>query len=661
MVERDAPARDVNRSEPADGASIGRGFGAAADQGDGFDQPCPACGNDLMLDEGFAELRVCSACRRHFSLTGRERIALLVDTESFVETNAALVSVDPLVFHDRLPFPDRLAETGDRSDLPDAVITGTARVGGQDAVLIALDSTSLGGSIGVVAGERIVLAMELALTRRLPLVALCSGGAARTQMGMLSLVQLAKTTAAATRLHRAGVPFLAVLAHPTTGGVYAGVANQADVILAEPGAQIGLRASNRDGIRPGAGTNTAEFLLDHGLLDVVLDRSRLRETIAALLGFVGQRGNPHHVAPRTSHGTGGTAPRAWEAVGVARHPERPTSLDYIRRFVTDFVELHGDRVGGDDPAMVCGFGRLDGLSVAVIAQERGRGDEIAHRHAGRTDAAGYRKAARVMRLASHFELPIVTMIDTPGAASGTEAEAEGIGVALSQILGLMSMVPVPIVSVVIGEGGGLGALALSVADRILMMERAVYSMPGPEQIGAHLYRASDRAAEAAPSLKLTANDCQRLGVVDVVVREPDAGAHADADGAARALRGALVEAIVELRGTGSRRLVNERARRVRYLGQTTPEGRAAARHEVRELEELQRTLARSLHDLRDRWEGRTRGRPRLNLHRPDLTDLATRLTARRSPTEAALAARDARNGAASLVSHPHVSDDESQP
>ncbi|MGH2558181.1 MAG: carboxyl transferase domain-containing protein [Thermomicrobiales bacterium] len=619
-----------------------------------LDLACPSCGTDLTGADLFAVFRVCPSCHRHFSVPARERLGLLVDEDCFLETNAALISVDPIVFHDQLPFPDRIAEAHERGFVSDAVITGTGEIGGHSAVLVLIDHVYLGGSIGAVAGEKIALAMELAVARRLPLIAICSGGAPRTQEGMLTLVQLAKSAAMASRLHRAGVPFVSVLTHPTTGGVYAGLANQADIVVAEPGARIGFGSARGSAGVPveGGGPNTAEFLREHGMIDDLVDRTRLRGYLGRLLDLFAVRGLARPSTPLASW-TGGSA-RGWEAVALARHAERPTSLDYIRRLMPEFVELHGDRAFGDDPAVICGLGRLEGVSVAVIAQERGRGEEQERRRGGRLSPEGYRKASRLMRLAGHLELPLVTLVDTPGAMSGIEAEARGIGVAVSQAFGLMSMLPVPIVSVVVGEASGAGALALGVGDRILMQEHAIFSVTGPESAAVHPYQAGDRGSTASTTSKLTARDCHRLGVVDVIVPEPSPGAHADPDFAATQVKLAILQALDELAGVGPRRLLDDRARKVRYLGQTTPAGREAARLELRELQELQRSLSRSFdelrRDLRDRWEHRNVGRnlpnlpnlpnlanlptlpdlsARLHRHRPDLTDLAGRLGALR--------------------------------
>jgi acetyl-CoA carboxylase carboxyl transferase subunit beta len=630
------PVRDGAAGEPWSS----RSDALDADAAD-YELDCPSCGENLLGAELFERFRVCPRCRRHFSLLLRERLALIVDDGSFQETNGALVSVDPIVFHDQLPYPDRLAGVTARGDVSDAIITGIGKIEGQPAVLALIDHLYLGGTIGVVAGEKIALAMELAIVRRLPLIAVCSGGDARAQQGILALVQLAKLASTAARLHRVGVPFISVLTHPTTGGVYVGLANQADIILAEPGARIGLSGTGGPSTSGAGGRpNTAELLLARGMIDDVIDRTRLRQQLARVLDLLAERGTPRHPGPLASL-AGGSLP-GWDAAALARHPARPTSVGYLRRLMPELIELHGDRETGDDPAMICGIGRLEGVTVAVIAQERGHSEEQITRNGGRVGPAGYRKAMRLLRLASQLELPLITFVDTPGAMTGVEAEAGGIGMALAQTLRLMCVYPLPIVVAVIGEGGSAGAMAIGIGDRIVMQERAIYSMSGAEDAGAHFYPAGGRSSEAPSSLQLTARDCQRLGVIDAIVPEPTPGAHANPDLAALQLRRALLISLVELSGVGPRRLLVDRARRIRSMGLTTPEGREAARHEWQELQELQRNLSRSLGDLRDdlrgRWEHRSRGLAisraaiptRFHLHRPDLGDLADRLSTMRT-------------------------------
>jgi acyl-CoA carboxylase subunit beta len=577
------------------------------------DEPlvCPSCGVELSGTDGFETFRVCPGCHRHFPIPARERLRLLVDEESFRETNAALVSLDPLVFRDLLPVPDRLAEAAERFGGPgrgvsEAVLTGIGVIAGREAVLVVLDQAFLGACIGPVAGEKILLAMEAAAHRRLPLVAICTAGGARTQEGLLGLIQAPKIAAAAARLHRAGVPFVSVLAHPATGAAWAALANQADILLAEPGAKIGPggRQAGSESAR------SAEELLAHGMLDGIVDRTHLRETLAKLLALFADRGKYRPAtpgdAPPWSAGFTVGEPAAmrrrvagWQEAGLARHPQRPSARDYLSRLATEWIELHGDRAGGDDPAMIAGIGRIAGIPAVIVAGERGQPAR----------AGSFRKAERVLRLAGHLELPVVTLVDTPGIDAEPDGDLAETAAALAGLTGLIGFLPVPVVTVVIGEAAGAAGVALAIGDRILMQEHAVYTVGGAA--------GTDRRATEplAASRTLTASECKRLGVADGVILEPLPAAHADPEAAARTLGMAIAAALDDLAGVGPRRLLDDRATKLRTLGQTTPEGREAARREVRELQELQRTLARSLGDLRERLE--EHGLPR-NLHLPQL-------------------------------------------
>jgi acyl-CoA carboxylase subunit beta len=573
------------------------------------DTTCPVCSAST---EGTAwqRYRVCSACRFHFQLTATERIDLLADPESFKASNPSLVSVDPLVFTDRVSYRDRLERARRETGLNEAVVTGTARINGRDCVLAVFDFGFMGGSMGSVVGEKIALALEMAAERRYPFISVVSSGGARMQEGMLSLVQMGKTAAAAMRLHQAGVPSITVLTNPTTGGVYASFASQGDFLFAEPGALIGFAGprviEQLTGEPPPPGTHTAEFLLEHGQLDGVVDRARLRGVLATLLQLFHARGPSDVRGPREPYRPPNVpAPSAWPEVQLARRDDRPTSADYIRRLMPQFVELRGDRVFGDDAAVIAGIGDLAGMTVCAIGQERGHGDP--KRNGGRLRPEGFRKAARIMRLAAELRLPLLTFIDTPGAHLDYDSEARGLAGALSSCLANMSVLPVPVVSVVIGEGGSGPALALGIADRILMQEHAVYSVIAPEGAAAIVHRDAARAQEIADALKMTAYDCLVLGVVDVIVPEPENGAHVDPDYASLLLRGEVVNSLIELRRRDPRRLVEERWRKFRRMGEFQRLVETAEGQRAEALRTAMRRAVGSLAQLRERWPARERG------------------------------------------------------
>ena len=258
---------------------------------------------------------------------------------------------------------------------------------------------------------------------------------------------------------------------------------------------------------------------------------------------------------------------AWERVQLARHPKRPHALDYIQRLFADFQEIHGDRAFADDPAIVCGMGLFDGQAVMVVAQQKGRDTkQKLHRNFGMPKPEGYRKAMRAMRLAAKFGRPIITLLDTPGAYPGIDAEERGQAEAIAVNLREMSRLASPVIVVIIGEGGSGGALALGIGNRILMMENAVYSVISPESCAAIIYRDSAKAPQAAAALKMTAPDLKALGLVDEIVPEPADGAQLDHDVAAENLRAALRRNLAELSGRPARQLIDERYDKFRTMG-----------------------------------------------------------------------------------------------
>jgi len=258
---------------------------------------------------------------------------------------------------------------------------------------------------------------------------------------------------------------------------------------------------------------------------------------------------------------------AWQRVQLARHPKRPHSLDYIQRIITGFQEIHGDRAYADDPAVVCGMGLFEDTPIVVIGQQKGRDTkQKLYRNFGMPKPEGYRKAMRLMRMAAKFGRPVLTLLDTPGAYPGIDAEERGQAEAIAVNLREMSRLPTPIVVICIGEGGSGGALALGVGDRVYMLENAVYSVISPESCAAIIWRDSGKAELAATALKLTAQDLLRLGLIDEIIPEPPDGAHADVDQAAQFIRETLRGALQELRVIPPPQLIERRYAKFRKMG-----------------------------------------------------------------------------------------------
>ena len=544
---------------------------------------CLFCEEPISDSPSYLTYRVCPFCRFHYTVTARQRIELLADKGTFKEFYKYVSSVEPLSFSRRARYRKFLAQDQDRTGLTEAVVTGKCRIGDIEAMLIVLDFGFMGGTMGSVVGEKISMAFENAARKALPAVAVVSGGGTRIQEGVLSLMQMAKTVTAANRLRNEEVPFIVVLANPSTGQAYASFANLADVILAEPGSLIGLsplrtlRVVSKMPLPLDA--HTAEAHVGHGLLDNVVDRENLQPRVASLLEILTahKRGSSNHKSLLKAEPQICAEVEPWEAVSAARNTERPQASAYFRSMLDPFIELRGDRLNSDDRSIVAGLGFMEGQPVAVIGQQRRPLVEGERYH---VFPDGLRKAQRVIDLASRFKLPLVTLIDTQGADPGLEAEEQGIGNAIATTLSSMLTVPTPMVSVVIGEGGSEGALALGLSDRILIQQYAVYSpMSVNHTLGAaHHDHMLDR--EAAEALMLTAHDCVELGIADQVVGEPEGGAHVDPREASSGLQTAILTNIVQLAKMSQGKLLKKRYRKFRRMGEESGHSQEAMSREV---------------------------------------------------------------------------------
>lgn len=544
--------------------------------------PCPRCGFNLRHSALYREWRVCEHCGHHFPLNAPERIKTLTDANTFHELEQFLTTLPRGLTQPRdSAYAERVRAAKRETNLRESVVIGVAQIQARAVMLVVLDFRFLGGTMGAAAGEKIARAFELAGERAVPLIAVTASGGARIQEGMRALMQMAKTVSAVNRFQAARLPYIAVLTHPTTGGVYASFANLADVILAEPRALIGFAGPRVVEIltreKLPRDSHRAEFLLKHGMVDAIAPRMELRATISKILvGSVAPERAP--TARQTSPSPEPTRPRAldprssgartpWQTVQLARHPERPTTLDYIARIFENFVELHGDHFFGDDPAIVGGLAQLDGRGVMVIGLERGHGETRAKHHEGRAEPEGYRKAQRLMRLASKWHVPLITFVDTPGAAPGYEAEKRGIAMSLAHSISTMLDAQAPSIAIVIGEGGSGGALALAAADRVAMLEHAVYSVISPEGASAILYGDAAHAPELAVNLRLTAHDLLQRKIIDAIIPEPAGGAQGNADAAAEQVKAFLARELTLLQDQPLERLLEARYAKYRKIGQ----------------------------------------------------------------------------------------------
>jgi acetyl-CoA carboxylase carboxyl transferase alpha subunit/acetyl-CoA carboxylase carboxyl transferase beta subunit len=535
---------------------------------------CLHCGEIAFGKRYERLLQVCPGCGFHHRLSAQERLEQMMDPGSVATVEVPAVSDDPLRFTDTMPYRERLAAARERTGLDAAAICVRGAIGGHPVVAVVMDFRFMGGSLGVAVGERIVVAAETALRTRTPLIIVTASGGARMQEGTLALMQMARTSQALAALDEAGILTVTLVTDPTYGGVAASFASLTDVVLAEPGARMGFagpRVIEQTIHRQlPDGFQTAEFLLEQGLIDGVQPRATLRPVLADLLAAAAP-GTPQPASPGEAavvHRADELPERAaWEVVQLARHIGRPTTLDYIGYLLEGFRELRGDRSSGDCRSIVGGLGRLRGLPVVLIGHQKGHDtNELVARNFGMPNPAGFRKAARLMRLAAKLGIPVVTLVDTPGAYPGLEAEMHGQAVAIAENLRLMSRLPVPVVTVITGEGGSGGALALAVADQVLALSNAVYSVISPEGCAAILWRDATAAPRAAEALRLQAREQLASGVIDAVVPEPEGGAHAQPAETAARVGGAVYAALLRLRELPPDELLAERGARYRRFG-----------------------------------------------------------------------------------------------
>ncbi len=546
---------------------------------------CPACEAFVYHKRLKRNLHVCPECNHHFRLRLRDRVAQLVDEESFEELSGDLEPIDALSFVDTKPYAERIAAAQKKSSAKSGALYGTATIDGRPLVIAGIDFGFIGGSMGGAVGESITRAAELALEQRIPLLVISASGGARMQEGCISLMQMAKTSQAIGRLKEEGILYASLLTDPTYGGVSASFATLGDVLIAEPEAHIGFAGPSviEQTIRQTLpeGFQTSGFLMEHGMLDLVETRENLQRTIRNLVDLHTliedvRAGGRESLVARLPAAEGEEAVEEaevlvtrdpWDVVQLARNLERPHTLDYVGFVFDDFVELHGDRTFREDPAIVAGLARLGDLVVMLIGHQKGSTTgEMMERNFGMPEPDGYRKGMRLMRYAEKFGIPIVTLVDTAGAYPGIGAEERGQSNAIAESIMLQSRLPVPTVTVVTGEGGSGGALALAASDKVLMLENSYYSVISPEGCATILFKDAAQAPRAAAALRITAPDLLRLEVMDAVVPEPPDGAHTDHNTTAANVKRALVDSLRELLPLAPDELLQRRYDRFRKFG-----------------------------------------------------------------------------------------------
>ncbi len=509
---------------------------------------CKKCGAVISIPELEENLYICPRCGNYYEMNSLKRIETIADPGSFEERYLNIP------FDNVCGYPgyeEKFRREQAKSGASEAVRTGSATIGGIPVMLGVMEPRFMLGSMGRIVGERITLMMEDAVKEKKPVILYTASGGARMQEGIISLMQMAKTAGETVKLEEAKIPYIVVLTSPTTGGVSASFAMLGDVILSEPGALVcfaGPRLVYQT-IKQELpeGFQLAEDVMKHGFIDAIVERKDQKNMLVRLLNFYGfQEEGEGEGEQAGGTESGQDSDRGafqgvrsdhiptpneweeqrdrWEIVKLARNPERLRGSDFINHVFNGFIELHGDRTYGDDPALQCGFAYLDKRPVMLIVQDRGRGyEEEKARNFGMPEPEGYRKVLRQIKHAEKFGLPVICLIDTPGAHAGIGAEYRGQASAIAACLKELATLKTPMVSIILGEGGSGGALALAAAGTVYMFENAIYSILSPESFANILFKDTTRKVEAARMMKITARDLYRLGVIDGIIPEAPEG------------------------------------------------------------------------------------------------------------------------------------------
>lgn len=577
---------------------------------------CKKCGAVHSVQDVRANDFACPSCGAYVRIHAKRRIKLLADPGSFEEWNQELPVVNPLEFPE---YEQKLWEVKESTGLNEAVVTGKITIDGIPTAIGVCDARFLMSSMGHNLGEKIARMAERAAEEKLPVILYACSGGARMQEGIISLMQMVKTSEALGRLQESGQLFVSVLTDPTMGGVTASFAMLGDIILAEPGALIGFTGQRviqqTIGGKLPEGFQRAEFLLKHGFTDAIVPRRDQRAVLAHILRLhvkgaaelasetapvfeeaeLAEEFTREEVAPKKAPGildaaasalqnlqrlafgqkaekeeeresrfSEGGLRSAWETVKLSRAKDRAHAKDYIDALFPDFMELHGDRCYGDDEAVIGGIASFHGIPVTVIGIQKGRDFlENKKRNFAMPNPEGYRKALRLMKQAEHFKRPVICFVDTPGAYCGVGAEERGQGQAIAENLQKMAALKTPILAIVIGEGSSGGALGVATANEVWMMENAVYSILSPEGFAAILYRDAKQAELAAENMRLTSRDLLELGVIEKIIPEPEPVTFENIQTVARELEPELLEFIGKYSAMSRDELANQRYERFR--------------------------------------------------------------------------------------------------
>lgn len=504
---------------------------------------CLQCDKKIKDSELYSTYKICHNCNFHFYIKPYERINLLTDRESYVEFNQELPNEFNYIYDKYPDYAKRAQKDTERTGLNDSVLTGYASIGGNRCILTILDFSFMGGNLGLISGEKISLAIDLAVSKKLPIVSIISSSGTRLEEGMISIMQMAKITLSMANAKKFNIPSISLLTNPCTGQAYATLATFSDIIMSEPGASVGL--SPLKDLKHSSGSvkfesRTSDSLVSRGLIDSIVNRNHQKEEISRIIDLLNNR---HKLVYENKNKKVNEFALSDIPIDkreyISQHPSRPSASLFLDKVFEHFFELKGDRLLENSERIVTGLAQLGGQTVMLVAQEyiKDASSSIGKNGLSSTD---FRKCTRAISLASKFNIPIITFIDTKGHDLSYEEEIKGIGVSLGGTLLAMAELNSPSMSVLIGVGGSEAALSLDISDRRLMLENAILKIP-------------DNNTEInKKNMVLGSRECKELDIVDIIVPEPIGGLHLNPDECFSLLRKVLMIELAELNQMSSR-------------------------------------------------------------------------------------------------------------
>ena len=538
------------------------------------DEICFACKIDLNNSSKYRNFKICAECNFHFHIPAKERINLIIDRGTFKEINKNLSSNFEQIAQEELEnYDEKIKSDQFRTGLNEAVVTGTAKINGEDIIIIALDFGFLGGSMGLIVGEKVALAYELASKKNLPAITIINSGGSRIQEGVISLMQMSKTVSSANLLKNSNIPMITILCNPSTGQTMSSFATISDIIIGEPGAKIGyssyrkLKNKNSDDSRK---QYTSEEFLTNGFIDLVVSRDELKYKISVLISILKPKYSYKSKKLKITKNKNLKFNNALESLKISRNIDRPKSSIYINNIFSEFIELHGDRIGNDDNSVIIGIGKIVNEPFILVAQERRvitkSNNNVSRNYNNKIMPSGFRKANRALKLAEKFKIPCLCLVDAVYPELSLKSEYSGLAYSISELLSNKLSLETPILSIIIGEGGSETALAFSIADSIMMQKNSIFTPLSPEEAAKIRLGDSRKVKEISNMMRFTSEDCLKLGIIDRVIDEPNEGSHQNHLESSKLLQEGIIEELSLIKNVYPKTLAKRRANKFRKMG-----------------------------------------------------------------------------------------------